>query len=183
MLLFYLSMIDTPEEQEKFERIYLSYRKLMIKVAMDILHDSYLAEDAVSQAFVQLIPNLGKIGDVASHQTKNYLIIIVRRVCFAFYNERKKIIQVSYENLGDDDLLASEDDNILEQMLFPEVLEKIGTLPDIYADALYLMYCEDYSIKKIADITGISVSAVKKRLERARQQLKAVLAGEEVVST
>jgi len=181
MLLFFLSMIDTPEDQEKFERIYLAYRKLMIKIAMDILRDSYLAEDAVSQAFLQLIPNLGKIGDVSCHQTKNYLIIMVRRVCYAFYNERKKIIQIPYEDLGDADLPALGDD-ILEQMLYPELLEKIERLPDIYADVLYLMYCECYSIKEIADLTGISVNAVKKRLERARQQLKAVLAGEEEVS-
>ena len=180
MLLLLLSMIDTPQDRAKFEQVYLKYRKLMMKVAMDILHDSYQAEDAVSQAFLQLIPNLEKIGDVDCHQTKNYLIIMVRRVCYAAYNEGKKAVQVSYEELGDNILPASEDDML--EMLYPELLEKVGTLPEMYADALYLMYCEEYSIKEIAELTGGSVNAVKKRLERGRQQLRAMLREAEAVN-
>jgi RNA polymerase sigma-70 factor (ECF subfamily) len=180
MLLFFLTMIDTPEGQAKFERIYRAYRKLMIKVASDILHDNGLAEDAVSQAFLQLIPNLGKINDVSCHQTKNYLIIMVRRVCFAFYNERKKIIEIPYEDLSDGELEPSED-SILREMSYFELLEKIESLPDIYADVLYLAYCDDYSTKEIAALLAINVNAVKKRLERARHHLRALLEEEEVM--
>jgi len=180
MLLFFLTMIDEPEDQAKFELIYRTYRKLMIKIALDILHDSELAEDAVSQAFLQLIPNLGKFSDVSCHQTKNYLITMVKRVCFASYNKRKKIIEIPYEDLSDGDFETTED-VIFEEMSYSELLEKIGSLPDIYADVLYLFYCEGYSTKEVAALTGISVSAVKKRMERARHQLRALLAEGEVI--
>ena len=181
MLVFFLSMIESPEDKAKFERIYLTYRKLMIKVAMDILHDNFIAEDATQQAFLQLIPNLGKIKDVGCHQTKNYLIIMVRRVCFAIYNEQKKILQIPYEDLSEEELESSEDD-IFAELSYAELLEKIESLPVIYADALYLAYCEDYSMNEAATLLGISVSAVKKRLERARYQLRALLTEEEVMN-
>jgi len=180
MLLFYLSMIDAPEDQTKFECIYHMYRKLMMKVAMDILHDNGLAEDAVSQAFLQLIPNMGKIGEVSCHQTKKYLITMVKRVSYAFYNKRKRIIEVPYEEMSDCDLESAEND-VLAELSYSELLEKIGTLPDIYADVLYLAYCEENSTKEVAALMGLSISAVKKRLERARHQLRALLSEGEVI--
>ena len=46
-----LMMVDTPEEKRKFVILYENYRYLMLKVAVDILHDYQLAEDAVQEAF------------------------------------------------------------------------------------------------------------------------------------
>ena len=39
MLVYYLQMLDTPEEKIRFEQIYLKYRGLMYHVAEDILHN------------------------------------------------------------------------------------------------------------------------------------------------
>ena len=47
MLIYYLQMLDTPEEKIRFEKIYLKYRSLMYHVADSILHNRQDAEDAV----------------------------------------------------------------------------------------------------------------------------------------
>ncbi len=65
-MLVYLSMIDTPEDRDKFERIYIQYRNLMYHVAYGILGNHFDAEDAVHQAFVAIIRNLQKIGEINS---------------------------------------------------------------------------------------------------------------------
>lgn len=70
MLSFYLSIIDTDQDKEKFEKLYTQYRRLMQYVAHDILKDDYLAEDAVHTAFIKIIANLNKIGDISCHKTK-----------------------------------------------------------------------------------------------------------------
>lgn len=46
-MLIYLQMLDTPEERAKFETLYYSYRRTMLHIAMKILKDHQLAEDAV----------------------------------------------------------------------------------------------------------------------------------------
>jgi RNA polymerase sigma-70 factor (ECF subfamily) len=166
-------MIDTPEEQAKFEVLYEKYYKLLIGVALHILHDGADAEDAVQQSFLKLIPNLKKIKDVSSRQTVNYLVIMVRRVCFDLYNARKKIDQVPFEDLSAEP--GAEADNLLGQMEYSELLRCVKALPDIYGDALYLMYYEDFTPKELAATLGISVKAVQKRIERARRLLKAAL--------
>lgn len=39
---------------------------------------------------------------------------------------------------------------------------------------IYLYYVEGYQMKEIADILGISVQSVKKRMQRGREQLRVV---------
>ena len=57
MLVYYLQMLDTPEEKVRFEQIYLKYRGLMYHVAEDILHNRQDAEDAVHNAFCESSKN------------------------------------------------------------------------------------------------------------------------------
>lgn len=47
MMIVYLSMIETPEDRSKFERLYMEYRDLMYHVAFKILQNEQDAEDTV----------------------------------------------------------------------------------------------------------------------------------------
>jgi RNA polymerase sigma-70 factor (ECF subfamily) len=174
-------MLETQGERDKFTLIYEHYDKLLIDISFNILHNGQDAEDAVQQTFLKLLPNLGKIEDVPCRKTLKYLVIMVRRVCFDLHNKQKKIIQIPYEDLSENEM--DVDEKILwEDMEYSELLARVKTLPDIYGDALYLMYCEDFDPKDIADTMGITVKAAQKRIERARQQLKALLSAEEVAT-
>ena len=57
-------------------------------------------------------------------------------------------------------------------------------MPDTYREIIELKVVHDLSDKQIADVLGISNSAVRKRLQRAREILRNKLAewGEEYVS-
>ncbi|EGT4060805.1 sigma-70 family RNA polymerase sigma factor, partial [Clostridioides difficile] len=57
-MLIYLSIIDSEEEKDKFEKIYEKYKKLMFYIANQILQDEQLSEDAVHNAFLKIIDNL-----------------------------------------------------------------------------------------------------------------------------
>ena len=52
--LVYLQLIDSPEEQSRFEELYTTYRKLMFHVAKGILGNDQDAEDAVHDAFLSI---------------------------------------------------------------------------------------------------------------------------------
>lgn len=165
MLLLYLQMLHTQEEKSKFEQLYLTYRDVMMSVAMNILKDQHLAEDAVHQAFLKVIPHLKKIGDLNSHQTKAYLVIIVRNLAIDSFNAQKKIGIIPLENMPN---LNKSNEDIVSHVEYEEILAVMQALPTIHRDVLYLMYCEDMTVKEIAKSLGISVNAAKKRLERAR---------------
>ncbi len=56
-----------------------------------------------------------------------------------------------------------------------ELFDLIQALPAKSRDAVSLYYLEGYSVEESAKLLGISPSAVRKRLERARSQLKTEL--------
>ena len=57
-MLMYFTMIDSPPNQSKFEKIYLTYRNLMYRAAYSILKNEADAEDAVHNAFVKIAENI-----------------------------------------------------------------------------------------------------------------------------
>ena len=61
MLMFYTAMLSTPEEKRKFEQLYLQHRQSMYQAAYRILQNTHDAEDAVHQAFLQLVAHMEKI--------------------------------------------------------------------------------------------------------------------------
>lgn len=58
------------------------------------------------------------------------------------------------------------------------VLEAVLSLPEKYRAPVHLYYYEGYSQKEIADILGLSLTAVQTRMQRARTMLKEVLSDE-----
>ena len=181
MLSFYLSMIDTPEDKYKVEQLYNHYKNVMHYTAKRVLHDDYLSEDAVHQAFINIIKNLGVIGDVSCPQTSSYCVIVCRRIAIDMLRRghSDKITRA-------DDLLdkVSDGTNIEEETILKMDLERtidrVSQLPDIYRDIFYLYYSNGYSLKQITKVLNLSNEAAKKRLQRARQQLFSMIQKEGV---
>lgn len=75
-MLIYLQMIETAEDQSKFEHIYKEYRKLMFRVALKYLKHEQDVEDAVHHAFVKIAENIKDVEPV-SPKTRQYVVTIV----------------------------------------------------------------------------------------------------------
>lgn len=78
-----LMMVDTPEQKRKFAELYERYRYLMFKIAVDILHEHHLAEDALQEAFVRVAKHMECIGQLEETATKRYLITITKNAALA----------------------------------------------------------------------------------------------------
>ena len=55
MLPIYLGLLDLQEDKELFTMIYTRYKQPMMQEAMRILKDRSLAEDAVQEAFLDIV--------------------------------------------------------------------------------------------------------------------------------
>ena len=174
MFPIYLAMLDGEEEKSKFESLYLTYRKLMFHVANGILNDEGLAEDAVHQAFLKILENFDKVGEISCHKTRSYVVIIVRNAAINMYNSRKRHPAVPIE-----ETVFCAAGNFPEQTENLDGLTKaVLKLPAIYKDALKLKYVQEFSSAEIAEMLGVSEAAVRKRLERARRMLEEILGRE-----
>ncbi len=174
MLLFYLEMINTQEDKDKFELLYETYRKRLFYVANQIIKDSFLAEDAVHHTFLTVLEKFDKIDEVHSHKTFSFLVVIVRNYSINLYNKRKRhpLIPLDENTYADDnDLLAATEEA-------DAVTRAIFMLPDLSRDILTLKYVHEFTNREIAAMLGITEVTVRKRLERAKKLLKKILKGE-----
>lgn len=168
MLTFYLSLLETQEEKDKFECLYERYAPLMKHVAYQKLHDEQLAEDAVHNAFLNIIKSFCEIDDPSSHKTRHFLVVVTEHAAVDIIRKEKPSTRVSYEQM--EPLLCVTPD-MLDRIAARELAKIIANLPDIYRSVLELRVYHDLSEKQIATVLGISYAAARKRLERARSLL------------
>jgi RNA polymerase sigma-70 factor (ECF subfamily) len=170
-------LTEDEAKRTKIERLYNKYRNMMFYVANNILHDEFLAEDAVQQSFVQAYNYLYKIDENNCRKTRNFFVIICRNVSINIYNQMKRR---AAEELNED--MASGDENITEIVIGSESLERlnniIGELKPIYQEVIFLKYSHGFSVAEIAEMKNIKPDTVQKRIERAKKQLLVLLSKE-----
>lgn len=169
-MLIYLQMLDTPEEKSKFETLFYTHRRTMLHIAMQILKDHQLAEDAVQEAFIRLAKNFSKIGQVNCPRTRLFVVIIVRNISLTMRTEQQKQIVIEVPDATTQAEYDLEED-VLGRIAYEEVLTAIQELPLIYRDILYLQCVEEYKLTEISNLIGIGIETVKKRAQRGRKIL------------
>ena len=163
-MMIYLQMIDTPGDRSKFEFLYMEYRGLMFHVANKILHNEQDAEDTVHQAFLKVAENIEKIGDPKCPKTQGYIVTIAENKAIDLYRRRQKrqVVELSDDLPGVTAIYEGE--NTLAACILK--------LPARYREVILLRYYQGYSVKEVAAILGLSLSAASKLNQRAKNRLR-----------
>lgn len=169
-MLIYLSLLDTNEEKNKFERLYDKYKFTMLHTANSILKDHSLAEDAVHDAFIRIAKNFKKIGDVDSLRTKGFVVIVVKNVALTMVRRRSGTYIMEDESAVYQ-ISDSDSNDVFSKISFDSIVQQIINLPDIYKEVLYLRLVSEMQIKEIAEVLRLSAETVKKRIQRGRKIL------------
>lgn len=166
-MLMYLSMIETPDDKVKFERIYNRYRNLMYHVAYKVLSNHYDAEDAVHQAFVAIIRHLEKISDIDCPETRSFIVLITERKAIDLIrtSHSEKVIPLNEDLIGIE--IPAPGDHGLADAL--------AKLPAHYREVLLLRFDNGYSAKELAQMLGMTESGVRKLIGRAKNALGRIL--------
>ncbi len=175
-MLLLLSFISTEGERNIFTQLYQYYENAMYNIAYSVLHDKYLAEDAVNEAFIRLIKYLPDIEDVSCHKTKALIVIIVRSTAIDIYRKRKK--QYEYETEEPEEIRDS-DTILLDQLIadedFHELMKGLKKLKKEYHEIILLKYVYELSNSEISNLLGISDSVVRQHICRAKKAVKKLL--------
>ena len=174
--LFYLNLLETEEDKDKFRILYEEYAPLMKAVARKKLHNEHLAEDAVHDAFVNIIKSFCEIDDVTSHKTRRFLVIVTEHAAIDILRENGRVTQVELDKVGP---TLSITPDMLDGVAAEELARIIASLPEAYRTVLELRAYHHLSDRQIARVLDISYGAVRKRQERARMLLAAKLQKQE----
>ena len=166
-MITYLAMIDSPDDQQKFEKVYTKYRYLMLHVAYKILQNHHDAEDAVHQAFISIIENLDNVYEVDSPKTRSYIVIITERKAIDLLRKIQKRQTLEFNEDISGIEIPFEMDN--------PIATAIAKLPSQYREVLLMRYHNGFSAKEIASILSMSDSGVRKLIIRAKKALQELL--------
>lgn len=154
--------------EDIIDELYRLYEQPMYFEAYKILHDEYLAEDAVHEAFLRLIRNREKILKSESPKVRSYVYKTLKSAALDLYRSQKK----QRENCCVLDE-AVENTIATEETFINLPLSHIDELPTKYAPVMRCLFLDGLSIKETAAVLKISEVCVRKRCERARKILKA----------
>ena len=164
MMSFFM-MINTGEEQSRFEKLYRAYRGLMFYVANRILQNEQDAEDAVQQAFMKIAENMDKIDALFSPKTRSYVVTIVENKAIDLYRAKQRTGTVEY---GDAAGLTVEPPE--EKGLAGCILQ----LPPRLRQVILLKYYHGFTLREIAKQLGITQANAEKLHQRAKSKLREI---------
>lgn len=143
----------------QIEEIVLRYSNMLYKICIVMLCNEQDAKDAIQDTFCKY---LEKRPDFANDEhEKAWLIRVATNICRDMLRSRMRHPKVSIDELADR----------LAAPVQKETLTELMELPTKQKVVIYLHYVDGYSVKEIADILGLTQSAVKKRLQRGREYL------------
>ena len=179
MLSLYLSMVETEEQRSLVEQIYHDYEQTMYHAAFAVLHNKQDAEDAVHEAFVRLITDIDRLAAIEKKKQKSFVIIVTRNIAIDTYRRRQRET-VGAEDISDMDIA---DDLDLEQAISDStdrelLMKAVEKLPEKQQEVLVMKFFHEVSTTEIAQMLGIDVSAVRRRISRAEKNLYEILKGE-----
>lgn len=171
--------MPTDELSSRMEDLYRQYRSPMYRIALAVLRDEGLAEDAVQQAFLKIFQNFEKIEWEDCNKTRSLIVILVRNTAIDLYRRRKKEKVISFEEL--ERPLPDWEDPVDERVIMRQEGEAaarlLGELEEKYRNLLILRYYHGYRNKEIAEVLGLTQAQVALWLHRGKEQLRRRLEG------
>lgn len=168
--MFIFLTVATESDKIKLERIFDKYKRLLLYKAYGILNDYALAEDAVSEAFIRIYKNLGKIDNIDSPQTIAFLVTIVKNTSLTILEKQKNSIEPK-PGIEDGDDGYNIEEMVLSLIVTQDMLKLVDELKEELRAPFLLKYAHDLSHKEIAALLHISENNVTVRIHRAKRKL------------
>lgn len=173
-------------DQRQFHELIRPFERSVYMMALSMLRNEAEAEEVAQEAFLRAFRNLAKFR--AESKFSTWLISITLNEARSRLRRRQIVKMESLDApeegqghvtpalLRDWREIPSE---ALERGEIRLMLRRaIEDLPEIYREVFVLRDMEEMSVNEVAEATGLSVSAVKVRLHRARLMLQKRLAPE-----
>jgi RNA polymerase sigma-70 factor, ECF subfamily len=168
------------------EKVFTEYAPRVYNLARRMLGNDADAEDVTQDVLVQVVRKLNTFRGESDFSTWLHRVTVNAALAHRGKRARRAEHEVHdpLENFLDDGhhgaavkpWWVAPDQRALDQETQRLIEEAIARLPEIYRDVYVLADVEGLNNPEIADILGLSVSAVKSRLHRARLLMRSALA-------
>lgn len=158
--------------EAELERMMRTYGGMLVGLCTGMLKDSYLAQDMAQETFIRAYTKMGGFRGEREGSEKAWLCRIALNLCRDY--QRTKWFRLV------DRMEAPEQaarPSAAPDVPYGEVLSAVTALPARLKEVVLLYYYQDMRLEEAARVLGISKSAVSRRLEKARKQVRKSLEG------
>ena len=176
---------------EAFDQLFLRYHHAITSLTNRLVRDPLLAEDLTQETFFRVLRSLGRVDE--SFNFSAWIHRIATNLCYDELRRRKRgqapqaeegprasasIVGIEDPNelldtLPSKDMTSDPEDALAMRELRREVSEVAARLPENYRTVLSLRELQGLTYASIAQVMGLSESAIETLLHRARRRFKA----------
>ncbi|MFK5889481.1 MAG: sigma-70 family RNA polymerase sigma factor [Flavobacteriaceae bacterium] len=150
-------------QSEVFENIFNKQSKALHNYLFYKFGNKAMAEDIVQDAFIKLWQ---KCADVILEKAKSFLFTIATNMALNVKTHEKVVLK--YQQSVQNNTEYESPEYILRQKEYMEELQKtLAALPDGQREVFLLNRIEKKTYKEIAEMLGLSVKAIEKRMHKA----------------
>jgi len=157
-------------------QLYKLYYKAMFSVSLRIVNDQMEAEDVMQEAFLSAFKKIESYKGEVSFGAWLKRIVVNRSLD---YLKKRK---VQFEEVNERTAQIAESHMDTRELDAKVLKQSIQELSDGYRVVLSLYLIEGYDHEEISQILGISNSASRTQLLRAKNKLREILRGKEIFS-
>ena len=160
-------------QEDGLAELYDRYGRVAYGLALRVLRDALLAEDAVQEAFLDVWRSAGRFVPERAKASTWLLTFVHRRAVDSVRREerrRTEPLAQSAEPTGD-----ATDEAAWLRLERERVQQALATLPDQQREALELAYYGGFTQSELADRLGVPLGTIKSRMFAGLARLGALL--------
>lgn len=154
---------------ESFRLLVDRHHAHCLRLATHLLGDADDAEDAVQESFVRAFRYLGRYRE--QDRFRAWLLRIVVNQCRTRSAKAQRFVSFDTERYDVTDGEHDENEHPVDRQA--DLAIALSHLPADQREALVLRFAEDLSYEEISALTGVGISALKMRVQRAIDRLRA----------
>ncbi len=170
-------MASAQSDEKRFEllrELMGAYSRDVFRVVYGYVHNKHTAEDISQDVFLKVYDHMESFRQESSYKTWILRIAANCAKDFLRASARKTVIMDDMSHLQSD---GSVEQTVVATAQGNALWQAVQGLPDTYREVIWLYYAQDLSVEEIAQVTELSQSAIKTRLFRGRELLRAVWEG------
>lgn len=172
-MLFLILCTFSEDEQAQIEQLFKENHALLYKVSYQLLRSETDAEDAVAQAFLNIMEHFEKISRLSRPERRPYCVVIAKNTSYDILRRKRRLLPVEefYSNETDYDVA----DTFFERFEKSQLIAALKLLDKNDRTLLTFRFGRDMALKDIAVLMEISEETAKKRGQRALKKLRRIL--------
>ncbi|UCH66685.1 MAG: RNA polymerase sigma factor SigZ [Ignavibacterium sp.] len=151
---------------EKTKKIWVEFSNQLKAFIFRKVIDASVVDDILQDVFIKIHSNVHNLKE--EQKIRGWIYQIARNSIIDYYRKRK----IDQQGLDDSYGYEMMTDVDPDQEIASGLEDMVKELPPIYAEALLLTEFKGLKQKELANKIGLSISAVKNRVQRARQLIK-----------